>query len=336
MTAANLNDLDGRVVRLANGHPLFRVGVQAQFFFNHGDEPEQRVAMVDAAAQLAALASGALQVRTGDKRPLPVGRTGFPAQQRAEAEASDLAEAFLLQLKDEDIPPSDLVVGLACDADSTRVRNWLSYLYGAIPPAVVREDGQRYVQAVVRAAQLLQPEYGSAGYAPVAYEPGMESHIAKHVWPWLVSAPGLDFLGTHDLRSKPGRVAAVNWLTVVAQEALEAIGGSAELASRLRAEATTAGTRLAAPTVADDEPDTPASLGQVIRMHPYQGGVVIQAGELPGLGSESECVPAAYLAVHEALRPVLRLSAPDFNVPRPTNNKFFNEVFPAWYRRFDR
>lgn len=94
------------------------------------------------------------------------------------------------------------------------------------------EDPDRHVAAVVEWASIVRPDYGTAGFALIS-EPGMELQWPDESWPVLSRFSGLDHLGAFNLNRKPGCIQAVNWLTVLGEAALAAIGGRQRLAERL-------------------------------------------------------------------------------------------------------
>ncbi|NTZ92380.1 type VI immunity family protein [Agrobacterium tumefaciens] len=100
----------------------------------------------------------------------------------------------------------------------------------------------------------------------------------------------------------------VNWLTAVNDELLERVGGLAKARE---------------------------VLGEEIVLHPYEGGVVFQAGERPVLGDLNKGrVPLAYRAVNDFLKP-LRYENWDYPYLRAPHDVDEMEYTEWWTRRFD-
>lgn len=166
------------------------------------------------------------------------------------------------------------------------------------------------IDCLCRWAEILHPAHGSAGYC-VIYELATETahryvHAALQRYPGLdIHEPGSfawDGAVLHD------RIKCVNWLTVLGDEVLGQLGGL-EVARKAL------------------EPDC--------TFHPYEGGVVIQAGEAPQLGDTYQGdVPEVYRKVARFTKPVrfeaYRSSL--FKVFEPMDGK---EEAVRWVRRFD-
>jgi hypothetical protein len=76
-------------------------------------------------------------------------------------------------------------------------------------------------------------------------------------------------------------------------------------------------------------------LGDEIVLHPYEGGVVFQAGARPVLGDLNKGrVPAAYRAVNDFLKP-LRYEAWDYPYLRAPYGVDEMEYTQWWTHRFD-
>lgn len=91
------------------------------------------------------------------------------------------------------------------------------------------------------------------------------------------------------MKTKAGRIQAVNWLTVLGDAALAAVGGREQLAVRLAH----AWSDMA-------EPVTDFTL------YDFDGGVIVRAGHCPQMGDlQEEGVPRTYRAASVALRPIV-------------------------------
>ncbi|MBD9370388.1 type VI immunity family protein [Xanthomonas sp. XNM01] len=138
------------------------------------------------------------------------------------------------------------------------------------------------------------------------------SSAPERAHPVLCRFPGLLYEdGTHfgmEIRHRTDAIRDVNWLTAIDDALLARVGGLD--AAR-------------------------AALGDAVVLHPYDGGVVFQAGAMPVLGDlDNGGAPAAYRAVNAFLRP-LRLAhweRPYLRVPHDVDEMAFTDW---WTRRFD-
>lgn len=280
--------LDDALILHRHGRkPILRIGVRAQLYFPNGPEPQVRAAAIDALAAYARLAGPHITriLPNGSKRLATLARADFPERQRRLAAEAEAARVFGITIcAGREIPLWQGVAQLVGDD----APDWLSYFYTAVPPSFMKENPDRYVAAVVEWASLLRPDYGSAGFALVA-EPGMELQWPEESWPVLSHFCGLDGLGAFNLNRKPGCIQAVNWLTVLGDAALAAIGGRARLEARL------------AQAWSDIAPAAPG-----FALHDFDGGVIIRAGRYPQMGDRlEEGAPETYRAVSAALRTVV-------------------------------
>lgn len=278
---------DALILHRHGKKPIMRIGVRAQFYFQNGPEPQVRTSAVDALAAYARLAGPRVTriLPNGSKRLTALARADFPERQRRQAAEAEAAKAFGITIcEDREIPSWHGVAQLVGDY----APDWLSYFHAAVPASFMKEDPDRYVAAVVEWASIVKPDYGSAGFALIA-EPGMELQWPDESWPILSRFCGLDFPGAFNLKRKPGRIQAVNWLTVLGDAALAAIGGRERLEASL------------ARAWSDIAPAAPDFV-----LHDFDGGVVIRAGHYPQMGDlQEEGVPETYRAVSAALRPII-------------------------------
>lgn len=270
-----------------NRKPIMRIGVRAQFYFPNGPAPRMRVAAMDALAAYAGLAGPRVTriLPNGSKRLAALAKADFPARQRRQASEAEPGKAFGIMIcEDQKIPLWSGVAQLVGDYAPDR----LSYFLTTVPASFMKEDPDRYVAAVVEWASILKPDYGTAGFALVS-EQGMEFQWPDESWPILSRFSGLDFLGGFNLKTKPGRIQAVNWLTVLGDAALAAIGGRERLEARLAQ---------AWSEMAQAAPG--------FTLHDFDGGVIVRAGDCPQMGDlEDEGVPETYRAASVALRPIV-------------------------------
>jgi len=311
---------DALILHRHGKKPIMRIGVRAQFYFPNGPEPRVRAAAIDALAAHARLAGPRVTriLPNGSRRLAPLAGADFPERQRRQAAEAEAAKAFGITIReDREIPLWHGVAQLVGDY----APDWLSYFHTAVPASFMKEDPDRYVAAVVEWASIVKPDYGSAGFALVS-EPGMELQWPDESWPILSRFCGLDFLGASNLKRKPGRIQAVNWLTVLGDAALTAIGGREQLEARL------------AQAWSDIAPAAPG-----FALHDFDGGVVIRAGHYPQMGDlQEEGVPETYRAVSAALRPVIFTGyrdRPGDLIKLPARLDRHSETL-NWIFRFDR
>lgn len=270
-----------------SGNPIMRIGVRTQLFFPGGARPQVRVAAVEALAAYARLAGPHLTriLPNGSKRLANIARADFPERQRQQAAKAAPGEVFGITIcEDRKIPLWHAAAQLPGDY----APELLSYFTAATPASFIKEDPDRHVAAVVEWASMVRPDYGTAGFALIA-EPGMELQWPDESWPVLSRFCGLDHLGAFNLNRKPGCVQAVNWLTVLGEAALAAIGGRERLAARL----SRAWSEIA-----------PAAPG--FSLHDFDGGIVVRAGDHPQMGDlQQDGIPETYRAASAALRPII-------------------------------
>lgn len=314
-----------RIGSTNTGHPLMRIGVQAQFFLSDGALPETRVRGVEALAAFAQLAGENVTriLPSGASRLKPLAGAGFPQKQLEDAASARAGDVFGLRINDGQVPPqwqavSQMVGDYAPDLQS--------YFYTAVPASFMKRDPDRYVAAVVEWASILRPDYGTAGFALIS-EAGLEAQNPTESWPLHARFPGLDILGAFNLTRKPGKIQSVSWLTVLGQGALAAIGGREALSDKL------------AQAWAEVQEETPrATLPPDFFLHDYDGGLVIRAGQYPQMGDiNMDNIPETYRTVNAALRPI-RFGAyqqrPSDLIKTPASFDRYTETL-NWVRRFD-
>lgn len=313
--------LDGALIpHRHSGKPIMRIGVRAQFYFPNGPEPQVRASAIDALAAYARLADPHLTriLPNGSRCLALLAGADFPERQRRQAAEGEAGKVFGITIcEDQKIPLWHGVAQLVGDY----APDWLSYFYTAVPASFMKEDPDSYVAAVVEWASIVKPDYGTAGFALVP-EPGMELQWPDESWPVLSRFCGLDFPGAFNLNRKPGCIQAVNWLTVLGDAALAAIGGRERLEARL------------ARAWSDIAPAAPD-----FALHDFDGGIVIRAGRYPQMGDlQEEGVPETYRAVSAALRPIIFTGyrdRPGDLIKLPAGLDRYRETL-NWIFRFDR
>ena len=148
---------------------------------------------------------------------------------------------------------------------------------------------------------------GQAGSAAWTSGAPAKAYPLYRRFPGLLYEDGVNF--GLEITRRTDVIRDVNWLTAVNDELLERAGGI----EKARALA-----------------------GEEVVLHPYKGGVVLQAGERPHLGDINKGkIPEAYRAVDEFLREVRyeEWEYPYLNVPDDVDGMAFTE---EWSRRFER
>jgi hypothetical protein len=166
------------------------------------------------------------------------------------------------------------------------------------------------LQAVLRWSKICRPLHGTAGFA-LNFASGM-SQNTKYALHLMKRFPGFDYVDGIDFSAQTGnvenRIKCVNWLTIINDEILGELGGIEPMRTAL-------------------EP--------ACKIHEYEGGVVIQAGEAPQLGDTyRNDIPAVYRTVARYTKPV-RFEAYRSRLFRVPENLDKKEETLAWIRRFD-
>ncbi|WP_322047406.1 type VI immunity family protein [Paraburkholderia sp. J67] len=166
------------------------------------------------------------------------------------------------------------------------------------------------LQAVLRWCEIFRPSHGTAGFA-LNFASGM-SQNSKYALPIMKRFPGFDFVDGIDFSAQAGttqnRIKCVNWLTILNTEIVDELGGIESVCAEL-------------------EP--------ACKIHEYDGGAVIQAGEAPQLGDTfRNDIPEVYRMVARCTKPV-RFEAYRSRLFRVPENLDKKEETLAWIRRFD-
>jgi hypothetical protein len=318
--SGGLSDLDELTIAAPQkGTALQRLGVTAQFHLVDGHLPEARRSALAVLRGILHLAPDefALWMGSDDDRPRRIRDGAFTDVQNATAPVVARADRLLsVALLQPDLPPRWQAEAMMLAADPRR--SWLSRVVLSCPPLRALQDPDRYVRLIAGWAQDLQPQYGTAGLALVD-EIGMAHQRGGAASPWLERYPGLD-CAPFNVQQKPARYVTVNWLTVIGDSVVEALGGVDEVRTRLRASAEARDARGA-------------------QLLPYDGGVLIRASELPLLADPvTGGAPSAYRVVNDALRPARFEDYPEgpnihlIDAPRATDRR---RATLDWIRRFD-
>jgi len=191
-------------------------------------------------------------------------------------------------------------------------RNELSF-FSCYMPVAAEHGGTSFpllLASFLRWCNLLHPVHGGAGFSVVL--PIGSEEKAKYAYAAMKRHPGLDFIDgvvfSGEVEQSFNRIKVVNWLTALGDDILNELGGIEAARAAL-------------------EPDC--------TLHPFNGGVVIQAGAVPQLGdSYHGLIPERYRKVAHFTRPVRfeDYHSPLFRVFPPLDGLTETR---AWVRRFD-
>ncbi|MEP7453997.1 type VI immunity family protein [Phyllobacterium sp. SB3] len=161
--------------------------------------------------------------------------------------------------------------------------------------------------------EKLKPAYGTAGLSILFNEgrQGLDDRLLA--FPFAKRFPGLD-IPEHSRwsvrmnRLRKRAIRTVNWLTFIDDGFVDELGGGFKLAEEL---------------------------GDLCPIYPYDGGIVIQAGDRPELGDVNlGQVPATYRTVARSLKPIRfdEHQHPLIDAPKPLDAL---EETLKWVSRFD-
>ena len=188
-------------------------------------------------------------------------------------------------------------------------RKKLSYLSATLPLSWFKQPFRdQFIDLAHRFCNLLHPYHGYAGLAvisPIAYWAAREVELS--VYPIARRFPGLevDYPISH-VRHLENGIKGVNWLTILADNWLEKLGGKSHLQIQL---------------------------GKDFIFYDYPGGVIIQAGTHPQVGDVNrQNIPEHYRKLSRLLKPI-RVDYPDVLHGDPRG--FNQERTQEWFNRFD-
>ncbi|MGI4797020.1 MAG: type VI immunity family protein [Janthinobacterium lividum] len=175
---------------------------------------------------------------------------------------------------------------------------------------------EEYIDLMKRWCSLIKVAHGTAGFSIIFEEGQPKLRDGRLAFPFIKRFPGLDYPDSSQWNARgvdksPTRVIrSINWLTAIDDGFVTELGGLATVT---------------------------AALGPDCRVHRYEGGIIIQAGDRPQLGDVNRgLVLDAYRAVARVLKP-LRFEAfhpkyPYIYVNRPLDSR---EETLKWLARFD-
>lgn len=191
-------------------------------------------------------------------------------------------------------------------------RQELGYFKATFPMLYFAERADSFVELVLKFCRLLQPEQGYGGLGIL--ESPFPIIRAKHepiIYQLAQRFPGLevDYPASHSLwLDQENGIKGVNWLTILGDHWVKAIGGIAGLKSQLN---------------------------DNFLFEEYAGGVLIKSGARPQMGDlEQDNVPAEYVRLNALLKPIRIKRHRMFQ--HPGSDRFDQTASEAWLARYDR
>lgn len=254
-------------------------------------------------------------------------------QIRGKKENANKDETFYLSLvsadSENDSAGFDFDAKVAADEQQKRwdlSQNKYSFLRIGVPAGWFEGDHRATVLALVaEAADQLSAHQGYGGYGwalPMSNHAFLdfeatEHHFAHEFYGLDIDKPFYMCSGHSEKWSLEKGLRAPSWMTFVGDDWLSKLGGAAAVTERL----------LTHPEV---------------RVQPYAGGVVVQAGESPDLYPVDDGVPEVMMHVAEILKPVRARSLNLLSYARFDGDEEIDHVFfdlnksARWLGRYDR
>ena len=164
--------------------------------------------------------------------------------------------------------------------------------------------------------ELLEPVHGTLGIGmmlPIERMFNRHERYAEALRPYLIAMPGLQCIDAIPQGPYGDGIFTVNWITVVHDKWLEKLGGRQAV----------------------EKACTPP-----LRALPWSHGLIIQAGDDPGLGdqNEPEFGLPAYFAAAKLLRPIRATKGADIHIAPPRHGAPPDWLTDGqhWLERFDR
>jgi len=177
------------------------------------------------------------------------------------------------------------------------------------------EGFDRYIKLMQHWCSLLRVSHGTAGFSIILEEGQPKDRGVRKAFPLLKRFPGLDLpyssrWSSSVRRAEKRYIRTINWLTAIDDEFVAQLGGLERVRSRL---------------------------GDDIPIHPYDGGIIIQAGPRPEIGDTNRgLIPPHYRTVAKLLEPLVfenfNPKQPYVYAPKPLDS--FEETL-NWIRRFN-
>ncbi|KAA5604815.1 DUF3396 domain-containing protein [Roseospira marina] len=314
----SLADLDALKIVGDDGEIAARLGVMATLYISHPHDVDVRQRLGTAVDHILSIFSDHYKWRVepvGETKARIVSTEGWIPPSHAElfAGAHRFDEPWI-QMHGADRPDDAAQFALACFAPPYRPRVKIGYLTFSTSFQWVQDHAPGALQRLVLdVCRILKPINGYAGLGILrnpdyAVARGAERYILG----LAERFPGLEVDQPIDHAPKlADGIKGINWLTVLGHALVQRLGGDDAL------------------TAAAAASDTG------LLWTPYDGGGILQAGDVPQLGDlDRGVVPSAYAAANRLLRPVRAVYDDVIFTTRPPgfNRKAFSE---AWLNRFE-
>ena len=189
----------------------------------------------------------------------------------------------------------------------------LSVIRFSVPVSWLDEKTGNYIELAEYITREIKPIHGYGGYG---FTNSPDSSISYNVEPDVFKLSKIfkcievDYPGSHALYVDDG-IKSVNWLTVLGSEMLKKVGGKEKLINILGVE------------------------DYIYR--PFDGGLIIQAGDKPCVGSKEFPVPDNVKKLNLALKSLRSQKIKSFGHAKkfPEEERFDSETSKQWLQRFD-
>jgi len=300
----------------SDGDVVMRIGYVSNLFFEHGEAQDKRIALAEIAADFDGMFGNKLtRYQELEGRRLKPIRPGYLERWRELARSLEPEKTFVVGAvgggKEVFLDPIFLRgVGFRNSEDDEA-----SFLEANFPIDYPPSDNpEAYISITKHWCSLLKPSHGTFGLALQFPEnKGGGSGFAISAAVYIKRFPGFDFIDSlgYIVACKANfrnRIRGINWLTVLNDALVESFGGIDALR---------------------------AKLGDLCVIHPYDGGIVIQAGPTPETGDFNRgVVPAAYRQVYHAIGGSLFRDYP-VGIFMTRNQEDMAEATQAWLSRFE-
>ncbi|MER0240395.1 type VI immunity family protein [Fulvimarina sp. MAC8] len=317
-------DLDRLAFTYNSSKVHLRLGYVVSLFFQNGETPEKRMAFVETMRNYYdtfaddvthyVLPDGG---RVSAIRDMSFFQAFYDAAESAwvEGEGSAFTPHLLGVLRGRKVTDAPLhYIGGSClPLDDWFPDGSVSYVDAHIPASWVEANGHSALRDLVKGwCNLLKPLHGTAGLGTLFDQSSRRTTSGLVAFPFLKRFVGLDYNDSGPWRAKaskkPRTIRTTNWLNVIDNGFVKALGGTDAIASNL---------------------DSGCSI------QTFEGGAVILAGLRAELGDRNRnWVPEHYHSVAKALQ---SLRFEDYRTPLLKTNPPADPIEETlkWIRRFD-
>ncbi|WP_437994398.1 DUF3396 domain-containing protein [Sorangium sp. So ce145] len=303
---------DGLSVVDDRGRTVLRIALLATVYFERGHSLEKRRAVAECFEEYRAMAGGHL-------RWAHPGSAGFDRLDGAVARDpavwlvdpglnENAGWEFIWHGGATDEEASHFMIGgLGAPKWECDRRGDLGFFSFALPITWFADRPGGFPSLLFRFCERIQPVHGYGGFGLVQSPNRFLNQLhEKTVYALAMRHPGLeiDYPITHSLWLRDG-IKGVNWLTILGERWLAALGGASALGQ---------------------------ALGGTAELRELQGGALVMAGPHPELGDTNRALyPVSYGPVSRALKPIRVKTHPRVHSMGP----FGKEEFEAWLARLD-